>query len=49
VPLEVTVGAGATAESAGRVEIAIEGCVVRVDVGTDVQYVAELVRRLGAR
>lgn len=48
VPLEVTVGAGSAGGSTGRVDIAVGNCVVRVGVGTDVQYVTELVRRLGA-
>lgn len=34
------------AERAGQVEIAIDGAVLRVEIGADVEYVAALARQL---
>ena len=45
-PIEIALPATTVAH---HVEIAIEGAVVRVEVGADVDYVCELVRRLAAR
>jgi transposase len=45
-PIEIALP---TTRAAQHVEIAIEGAVVRVEVGADVDYVASLVRRLAGR
>jgi hypothetical protein len=45
-PIEIALPASSAAR---HVEIAVEGAVVRVEVGTNVDFVAELVRRLAAR
>lgn len=44
-PIEIALPARAQRED-GRLEIAVGGAVLRIDVGTDVDYVAELVWRL---
>jgi transposase len=44
-PIEIALPA--TVVRTHHVEIAIEGAVVRVEVGADVRYVCDLVRRLG--
>lgn len=43
-PIEIALP---TSEPRGLVEIAVGGAVLRVPSGTDVEYVAELVRRIG--
>jgi hypothetical protein len=48
VPVEVTTSSK-TAPSASPVIVAVAGVEVRVDVGTDVAYVAELVAELRSR
>lgn len=48
VPLEVTVTPTVTALGGNAIEIAVGRAVLRVEVGTDVAYVSELVERLGA-
>lgn len=45
-PIEIEVPRRAA--TSARVEIEVGGAVVRVEVGADVEYVCELVRRLGA-
>jgi len=48
VPLAIEI-APTRATSSGAVEISVRGVVVRVEVGTDVEYVATLVRRFEDR
>jgi hypothetical protein len=48
VPLEVKVAHAMRLGNGGAIEIAVGGALLRVEVGTDVAYVSELVRRLGA-
>jgi hypothetical protein len=45
-PLEITLPTAGTTQ---HVEIAMEGALVRFEVGADVDYIAALVRRLAAR
>jgi len=47
VPLEVRVTRPVAALSGSAIEIAVGRAVLRVEVGTEVRYVSELVQRLG--
>jgi hypothetical protein len=46
-PIEIAMPGAGQATSGGIVEVAVAGMVVRVEVGTDVAYVAELLRAVG--
>ena len=48
-PIEIELAAGAAQSADAAVEIAVGDAVVRVAAGADVEYVAALVRALGAR
>jgi hypothetical protein len=48
VPLEVKVAQAVSLGGGGAMEIAVGRALLRIEVGTDVAYVSELVRRLGA-
>jgi hypothetical protein len=48
VPIEISMPEPVARPTRSAIEIAVADVVLRVEVGTDVSYVAELVRGLGA-